>query len=469
LDGEEMTTMFTKDELLYYLEQVQGLMVIDIDGKLVYMNQQCADYIDVDLKSSMGKNVLEVFPGTKMMDIIWENKPITTEFYVTELEGYSRISWSTRLPLMKDGKLIGAMEYDLFEDVDGMNVFVQQYSKLNEEIRSLQEEVEYLRNTKYTISNIIGESSEMHKLREQVRHAAKTNSTVIIQGETGTGKELAAHSIHHLSKRSRHNFIKVNAASLPESLIESELFGYEGGAFTGANKDGKKGKFEFANGGTIFIDEIGQMPLHLQPKLLRVLQEREIERLGGERSIPVDVRVIAATNTDLKEMVNKDKFREDLYYRLNVMEIKMVPLRDIKSDIPVISYELVHKFNKSMGKGVETIDEKVMEKLKTHQWPGNMRELHNCIETAMSYAEGDTLKAEHFRFSPLDITSITSLSAFSAKDNPIEEVKKKAEINIIMQALEECGGNKTKAAELLKIPRTLFHQKLARLGIHTKK
>jgi len=457
--------MFTKEELLYFLEQVQGLMIIDREGKLVYMNQQCADYIEVDLQSSIGKHVLEVFPHTKMMDILLENKPITTEFY----EVGDRISWSTRLPLMKDGELIGALEYDLFQEAGGMDIFVKQYSKMNEEIKSLQEEVAHLRNTKYTIGNIIGESGEMNKLRDQVRHASKTNTTVIIQGETGTGKELAAHSIHHLSKRSRHDFIKVNAASLPESLIESELFGYEGGAFTGANKDGKKGKFELANGGTIFIDEIGQMPLHLQPRLLRVLQEREVERIGGGRSIPIDVRIIAATNTDLKEMVDKGKFREDLYYRLNVMEIKMVPLREIKSDIPVISYELVNKFNKSMGTGVKAIDEKVMKKLKTHHWPGNMRELHNCIETAMNYAEGDTLMAEHFRFSPLDITSLMPIGIFAVKDNPIEEVKKKAEISIITQALEECNGNKTKAAELLKISRTLLHQKLVRLGVDTKK
>ena len=238
------------EELLFYMDQIPGLMIVDKSGELIYLSQQCADYMHLDKEKSVGRHIEEVFPQSKMMDIIHKREPITTDFY----EAQGRISWSTRIPLNKSGKLIGVMEYDLFQEFDMMGAFAKRYMNLNDELEYLKEEVKKLRTTKYTVDDIIGESKAIQHLRNQVRQAAKSNSTVIITGETGTGKELVAHAIHSLSLRCLRTFVRVNASGFPETLIESEFFGYEEGAFTGARKGGKKGKFELANGGTLFID-----------------------------------------------------------------------------------------------------------------------------------------------------------------------------------------------------------------------
>ena len=303
----------------------------------------------------------------------------------------------------------------------------------------------------------------MLDLKEKIRYIARNNSTVLIHGETGTGKELVAHSIHNLSKRRLRNFIKINSAGLPESLAESELFGYEGGAFTGAEKGGKKGKFEIADGGTLFIDEVNQMPLTLQPKLLRVLQEKEVDRIGSSKSIPVDVRIIAATNQDLKKLVAEEKFREDLYYRLNVVEIRIPPLRERPEDIPHLAWQFVETYNGLFGKHIERIDDRALKRLMDYDWPGNVRELQNTIEKSMNYAEGTVLTDQTLDFDIfIEKQSVEMLKGYN---KPIEEVLAQTERNLIQRTLETFGGNKTKTAEFLKIPRTLLYQKMKRLGM----
>jgi transcriptional regulator with PAS, ATPase and Fis domain len=306
--------------------------------------------------------------------------------------------------------------------------------------------------------------------------AAHTSSSVLITGETGTGKELVAHSIHNLSNRRNNPFIRINASALPESLAESELFGYESGSFTGAAKEGKKGKFEQAHTGTFFIDEINQMPLSLQPKLLRVLQEKEIIRIGGSDCIPVDVRIIAATNKDLKQLIKEGKFREDLYYRLNVIEIHTPPLRDRLDDIPLLTQAAVSTLNPVMGKRVTNVDPIVYDMFKSYDWPGNVRELHNVIERAMNYVEGDTLLPEHFKFKQVIFEKLkkriyrrinisTDINEVFDSINPIESLKNSAERELIIKVLSDCDNNKTKAAKILKISRPLLYQKMKRLNI----
>lgn len=447
-----------------YLDNVMGLMVIDSEGILVYMNQQCADYIHADLVDSIGKHVNDVFPPSNMVDMLTRSEDIYSDFYFAE----GRVSFSTQVKMRNEaGEVIGVLEYDLLQELDALQDFVGKYTNiLNSGMKRHGEQLKSLQRTKYSINDLIGSSSRMRELKKKIMQAATTNSTVVITGETGTGKELVAHSIHNLSNRTFGSFIKINAAGLPENLIESEFFGYEEGAFTGAVKGGKKGKFELAHNGTLFIDEVNQMSLSFQSKILRVLQEMEIDKLGSEKSIPVDVRVIVASNENLEDLVIRGKFREDLYYRLNVFPIEIPPLRDRIEDIPELVMDKIVQLNVELGKNIVTVEEPVYNYLRTHSWPGNVRELHNSLENAMNYAEGDTLRLEYFNLR-VDNSRI-DLEMLKGFDKPIEAIKNEAEMKLINDVLIMFKGNKTKSAEYLKIPRPLLYQKMKRLGISNR-
>ena len=424
------------------------------------MNQQCADFIKVDLEESIGKPIGEVFPPSRMPKLLTGSKPINTDFYFHD----GRMSVSSQIQIRENGEVVGVLEYDMIQDLSSLDELLEKYIKVsNEEMKYYKEQFRAFRSTKYSMENLIGSSRKMRDLRQQIEQAASTQSTVIITGETGTGKETVAHSIHNLSLRKFGAFIKINAANFPETLAESEFFGYEEGAFTGARKGGKKGKFEMASGGTLFIDEISQLPMSLQPKLLRTLQEKEVDRLGGDRSIAVDVRILSATNEDLSELVKGGRFREDLYYRLNVLNIQVPPLRERMEDLPELVQYQVDRLNPEMGKHIQKVEDAVYPYLRKFNWPGNVRELFNVVEKAMNYAQGDVLRLEHFR--PELTTGSLDLQTIRETGNPIETVKQEAERKLILQVLEQFGGNKTKAAIYLSISRPLLHQKMRRLGI----
>lgn len=444
----------------FIMENIPGLVTIDTNGIVTYINRQVCDFCGIDYEwAKSGKHVNEVFPFSKMTETLKTKNPTDIEFY--HYKGIT--SASMRHPLYKEGEMVGVIEYDVFYDMELVEAFINNYINLDEEIKYYKEAAQSYQRTKYTIDSLVGNSSAMQNLKEKIRLVANGNSTVLLTGETGTGKELVAHAIHNASKRRLRNFIKVNSAGLPESLAESELFGYTEGSFTGANKGGKKGKFELADHGTLFLDEVNQMPLYLQPKFLRVLQEGEIDKIGGAESIPVDVRIIAATNKDLKELVMKGEFREDLYYRLNVVELEIPPLRQRKEDIRELTEMFVEQQNNLLGKNVKKIEEKAIETLKNYDWPGNVRELGNIIEKTMTYVEGDTLYDEDLNFSlGKAIPTIEKLKDYA---NPIEAAKRSAERELILETLVKVNGNKTAAAKLLKISRPLLYQKLNRLGI----
>lgn len=371
------------------------------------------------------------------------------------------IGISVHIPIMENGEKIGLLEYDVVQASEVLYELADNYTKfLDEELTNLRKEINQLRRTKYSIGNIIGKSPAILSLKEAIQRAARSDSTVVIFGETGTGKELVAQSIHDLSKRAKQNLIKINAANLPETLVESELFGYESGAFTGARKNGKKGKFELADKGTLFIDEINQMSLSVQPKLLRALQENEIERVGGENSITVDTRVIVTSNQDLRELVKKGKFRQDLFYRLHVIPVIVPPLRDRKEDIPALVEYFAQRYSEALGKTITEIDPKIYARLQQYNWPGNVRELQNVIERAIAFSKDNYLSAADIHLGNRKLVGPDMDS-----ENPIETAKKKVEIEMIVEALKTCDGNKTEAAKLLKIPRPLLYQKIKRLGI----
>lgn len=468
--SEYLSDELTKD---VFLDTIAGLMVIDKAGRVIYINERCADYIGVDAVKSLGRDVNEVFPPSTMKRMLRSDKRFNVEFYFTK----GRMSASSQFQIIRNGEVIGVLEYDMLEEIEELDYFLTEYSgALKEEMEYFRNQIRSFKSTKYSIDNIIGSSCKIQDLKSQIEIAAMSQSTVLIQGETGTGKELVAHSIHNLSSRAFNDFVKINAAAITESLIEAELFGYMGGSFTGARPEGQKGKFELADHGTLFIDEINQMPLTAQPKLLRALQEEEIAPIGSEKDINVDVRVIAATNQDLEHMVADKKFRADLFYRLNVMPIIVPPLRERLEDIPELVESRIAVINKQNGTNITNVDKDVYKMLMEYDWPGNVRELFNRVEAAMNYAQErektrlsdgrgitGTLKKTDFNFRA-DNSKI-NIEALNKNDNPIEAIKKEAERKLINETLIKFDNNKTKAAEYLKISRPLLYQKMKRLGI----
>jgi two-component system, NtrC family, response regulator AtoC len=335
------------------------------------------------------------------------------------------------------------------------------------EVRRLKHELDYLRGTQqesYEFDRIIGSSDALQRVLDIVRKVAKSNTTVLIRGETGTGKELIAGAIHHNSLRTSRNFVKVNCAALQENLLESELFGHERGAFTGADKQ-RIGRFEQADGGTLFLDEIGDMSPSTQAKILRVLQEHEFERLGGTRTLRVDVRLITATNRDLSNMVQTGQFREDLYYRLNVVSIEMPPLRDRKDDIVPLANAFIRRFSGELKKKMDGLDADAQKTLMRYNWPGNIRELENTIERAMLLAEGRLIAAADLRIG--DAPSVGSVREqvgivkIPPTGIPLEDIERHA----LVEALRMSNWVQKDAAELLAISPRVMNYKIKTLGI----
>ncbi len=355
---------------------------------------------------------------------------------------------------------------------------IKLFNQFNKEKEKLEKDKEYLQSqikniiSKTGIDKIIGRSKKLLEIIGIIKDVAPTSATVLLIGESGVGKEVFAKAIHENSTRKDKPFIKINCAAIPEELLESELFGYEKGAFTGATST-KKGKFELANGGTIFLDEIGDMPLLLQSKLLRVLQEKEIERLGGTKPIKIDVRIIAATNKDLEKMVIEGTFREDLYYRLNVISVHIPPLRERKEDIPPLVYYFLEKFNKEYGKNLKITDE-LMEVLINYDWPGNVRQLQNTLERMVILAKGEYLTPENL---PTDIKRQIKIPK-EIKDTPIKIGKKIVELpktveqlerEAIIKALEETNYVIKKAAEKLGMTPRQVRYRIEKYKIPLKK
>jgi len=330
------------------------------------------------------------------------------------------------------------------------------HSRLQEENRSLREAL----GQKYSHPNIVARSAKMQEVLATVERVAPTNSTVLLGGESGVGKDLIARAIHEKSRRAAGPFVKINSTAIPENLLESELFGYEKGAFTGAATS-KPGKFELADKGTLFLDEIGDVPATTQVKLLRVLQEREFERLGGTRTIKVDVRLLAATNRNLRAALEQGTFREDLYYRLNVVPIDIAPLRERKEDIPDLATLFLARFAKDSGRSLTGIASAAMQVLLGHYWPGNVRELQNVIERACALAAGPELRVDDIQLDVLRHRAGSANERFLPDGMTLDQW----EDEMIREALKRAGGNKSQAARLLGLSRNALRYRLSKIGI----
>jgi len=451
----------TQKDLDIYIENISGAVAIDMEGHIVFINEQCASMFRVKREEAIGKHIKKVFSGTKMIEGLGYDEPRIV-FYNEEY-GFAV---STQTPIFVDGEKVGLFETDPIQNSNLIFEIYEEYSKfLNEEMGyNNKDDRKYPHKESY-LNALVGKSIAVMEMKEKIIMASKTNSTVLITGETGTGKEVVANAIHHLSERKDRALVKINASAFPPNLVESELFGYDKGSFTGALKEGKKGKFEQADGGTLFIDEINQMPLSVQPKLLRTLEEMEVDRIGGTKSIPVDVRIIVATNEDLHKMVKEKTFREDLFYRVNVFEVRIPPLRKRVDDLEELIQHMIDELNKSMRKNINGIDEYAINILKKYSWPGNIRELRNKVEQAMHYCDGKLLKLKDFHLDE-EIDFFASQSPETDFEiNKIEAVKRKAEKEFIIHSLQKFGNNKTKVAEYLGIARPLLYSKMKRLSI----
>jgi two-component system response regulator HydG len=390
------------------------------------------------------------------LEALEEIKAFNPAIPVTIMTAYSSVE--TAVEALKKGA------YDYLTkplDFDKLRLTIEramEHTRLKEENRLLKESL----GKHFDMQNIIGRSSAMISLLETVAHVAPSEATVMITGESGTGKELIAGVIHHNSPRKNGPFVKINCAAITETLLESELFGHEKGAFTGADHR-KEGRFYQANQGSIFLDEVSEMPLTMQVKLLRVLQERELTRVGGEKVIPVDVRVIAATNKDLVDLKNKGLFREDLYYRLNVVSLEIPPLTGRREDIPLLAQHFLEIFVEKNNKKIKGFTPKAMDQLIRYDWPGNVRELMNAVERAVVLARTDYLDDQGFSILQPSIQQPTPvLSDFDTIDNiSLEDVEKTA----ILRMLESVAGNKSEAARRLGITRKTLHKKLKKYGV----
>lgn len=437
-------------------------VIVDRDGTITAINQTYLDALGLEKSQALGRHITEVSPTSLLMETLKTGRIDEADIYTIRGQDYI----VTRLPIIKDGEIIGACARSLFMDMSGAKILTKKLQETEKELNIYKEELRQGYRAKWDFIDLIGESPDFARVKSMVKQAAHTISTVLITGESGTGKELFAHAIHNLSKRRDYPFVRINCAALPENLLESELFGYEEGAFTGAKKGGKPGKFELAMGGTIFLDEIGDMPLPMQTKLLTVLQDKMVERVGGTKPIFVNVRVIAATNCDLEQMVTEQKFRQDLYYRLNVVRINIPSLKERSDDIPLLVTKLIKKINSQLGIDITKVSYKAIELLQNYSWPGNVRELENLLERALNLADmnrENSLTIKHFP----SLVEKAYLQADQLEASPVTlpDAIEKLEKQIILQALDKTNGNKVHTAKLLGIHTSALYRKLEKYGI----
>jgi DNA-binding NtrC family response regulator len=429
--------------------------VPDAEAGLNTLRQEKIDLVVTDLK----------LPGMDGLEFLQAVKRTDARIPVIVMTAYGTVE--TAVEAMK----AGASDYVLKPfSLEEMKLIVRKeldIHNLREENRSLREAL----GKRYEFKNIVARSAKMQEVLATVERVAPTNSTVLLGGESGAGKDLIARAIHQHSRRASGPFVKINCTAIPENLLESELFGYEKGAFTGAVSS-KPGKFELADKGTIFLDEIGDVPGTIQVKLLRVLQDREFERLGGTKTLKVDVRVVAATNQDLRVALEQGSFREDLYYRLNVVPINIPPLRDRKEDIPYLVDHFIERFARESGKPIRGITPAAQKILMEFHWPGNVRELENIIERAVALSSGDVIDVADIRLdlSPskpggVDVAPSAMSAGVAAAFPPPGVTLEQFEDEIIKEALRRTGGNKSQAARLLGLSRNALRYRLSKMGV----
>ena len=491
--------------LLDALETFPNFVIIDKNATIVYLNESYASLLGIPREQAIGQPVTDVIPKTRMVEVLKSGKPDIG--HLMTLYDHSQKKNVTvacnRMPIFQNGQVIGAAAVTIMQDV------LPTVTQLNRELSAVRKENEFYRHELNMLQNhfdslnrIIGHSPALLEIKQTISDYAASDLPILITGETGVGKELFAKAIHEMSPRKFYPYIKINCAAIPTELLESELFGYEPGAFSGASKNGKPGKFELANHGTILLDEIGEMPQTLQSKLLRVLQEQEFERIGGINTIKVNVRIICCTNQNLQQLIQAKRFRSDLYYRINTVELKIPPLRNRKKDIAELTDYFIQKYNAEHDTHVISIDTDVLQLFQSYDWPGNVRELEHIVERLCTINNNRTITMKSCGFlqelvqqtihtnpdasaaalSPSDLqtplSAVPDISAAQPKApvsassqtselswNDLSRKIQNTEKEAIIQALLQTNGNKAKAARLLNIDRSSLYYKLRKYNI----
>lgn len=453
--------LFLNSTIEMILDNVNdAVCIVDKNCIARIWNKRAEDIYGVKRDQVIGRPITNLFPTALLPKVIKERRPYVNVYNSPREDSHNII---TARPLYRGNEFIGGISCD--RDISELIKLTALLDKTKLGLKVLEEEVTALNENRFSFDKIVGNNIAFREIINLCKNISKSKINVIITGESGTGKEVFARAIHIESRRKGH-FIPINCSAIPEELMESELFGYEGGAFTGALRKGKIGKFELANEGTLFLDEIGDMPLSMQPKILRVLEDGMITRVGGSKSIKVDVRVVAATNKDLKRMMKEGLFRKDLYYRLNSILIKLPPLRERKEDIPELINKFIEHFCIAYRSNIPEIPSEVMDVLVNYDWEGNIRELKNIIERIVILVKNNKAKKIDINFLPRSIIESSKVKIQYEEVFDLNEIIHRAEKEAIINAMKISNGNKAKAAKLLNIPRSTLYFKLDKYKIN---
>lgn len=444
-------------KILNNIEDV--VMVLDSDTTIVFANKAYAKILGVPVHKVLGRRLDLIEPNSLAIKVLKSGKANQNEKDYLSSIGIDVIGRA--FPLFEGDKVVGCVS--IFNNITKVEELSRELQRSKEVADYLQEQLNRREQLPLSFKEYVGQNGRLRQTLELAAKAAQTDSTVLILGESGVGKEVLARAIHNCSRRKDKPLIKVNCASIPESLLESELFGFDDGAFTGAKKGGKLGKFELAHGGTLFLDEIGDMSINMQAKILRVLQEKELERVGGVKTIKLDIRVIAATNRDLEKMTQEGGFRKDLYYRLNIVPLQVLPLRERKDDILTLAQKFLAQFSQEAGQEI-TLSPRVTSVLQYYDWPGNVRELKNVLEYACIVRSGTQIEVRHL---PAYLPPAGNDEFQTDDDKPLglKDTVARVEKELILTALASSNNNRSAAIKALGISRRAFYEKLRRYQI----
>ncbi len=436
-----------------------GICVTDYDGTIRFINDSYAKSFKMDPKTTVGRNICEFFPNSALLKVI--RSGVADRRVPFEWEGVK--AFISRFPIYDDGRIVGGLIEMYARDIDELERLLGRIQQLQQKVTYYKTKTQGLSGAEYSFEDIVGTSYPMQLLRQQGEKFARGSEPILLTGESGTGKELVAHALHAASPRSDEVFVRVNCAALPAELMESELFGYEEGAFTGSRKGGQIGKFELADGGTIFLDEIGELPLIMQAKLLRVLERGEIQKIGRNEAIFSDFRLISATNRNLSDMVQQGRFRADLYHRLNILHLHIPALREHTTDIPVLTAYLLRQLERTTPQRGISVDEKAFEVLRRYDWPGNVRELKNVLTFALYSMEAGctVIGARHL---PPNLIE-KSLQLADRSKATLHDTQMWSMREAISAALIRNNGNKSRTARELGISRTELYKKLKKFSL----
>lgn len=445
----------------------EAVVVVDRNATIRFMSPVHEHFLGFQTGEAIGKHVTEVIENTRLQEVVRTGKAEIGQ--LQEMKNVTRVV--ARIPISENGEVVGAIGQIMFKEPETVHELSREVTRLRTEVAFYQRELSGLKRRTYGLEQIVGHSDAIRQLKADIIKVAPLDVPVLLIGESGTGKELAAHAIHALSPRHEQAMVLVNAAALPHGLVESELFGYEAGAFTGAERKGRKGKFELADNSSLFFDEIGDMPPDIQVKLLRVLQDGRFERVGGDRTRHSDFRLITASNRDFAQMIRQDKFRLDLYYRISGVTLRLPALRERLDDIPELVDNFLTHFAARHGKSMLRVNPRVYGYLKELPWPGNVRQLQHDVERAAIFCEGAEIDIGNFR-RPAEIDapsleappdpvppSAPTMPAASSMHAAVGEI----ESHLIRQTLAQYGGNKKRTAEVLGISRSYLYKKLAEM------